>query len=75
MRSTFSKEKVLHAKKREALGALCFTILSGKHFIYSFSKEKVLHAMKREALGALCFTILSGKHLSIVFLKKEGFTL
>ena len=58
--------------KREALGALCFTILSGKHFVYSFTKERVLHAMKREALDALCFTILSGKHFVKSFFYRKS---
>lgn len=38
--STFSKEKVLHAKKREALGVSCFTIPSVKHCLPEFSTEK-----------------------------------
>ena len=34
-RSTFSKEKMLHANNREAVGASCFTILSVKYCFYT----------------------------------------
>ena len=44
MKHLFSKEKMLHAKNREALGVLGFKILSVKHcFLYFFHTKSASH--------------------------------